>query len=645
MKYSISIPWSGWEAVKVLGKGSFGTVYEIQRNDSGVEEKAALKVIPVPQNLDELYDLYGTELTSASIEEWCRGRIENIKKEYSVLIKLKGARNIVRCEDMAVVSRNDAEGYNIYIRMELLEPLNKLLRTKELSEDETVRLAADICRALSTCERHNIVHRDIKPENILVGENGEFKIGDFGIARELDHTTAASRTGTPPYMAPEMVLGRKYGRTVDIYALGILLYRLLNNNKLPFWPADHIPDPNEIERAFNRRLSGEQFPEPARGSREFRRIIMKACAFAPEDRYQTADEMLADINRMIACCDTDETVSMFHIPERENGQDGTDTIVDDDRSVVITNDDSDRSKPEPDPEPKPDPGRKWIWIGAALLAVCVIAVVMISRMPGDDASGESVGNDAVVEDTDASQADETADIYAAYTDVLEGYEYEIKGYHWQYDSNSGSSDAELLEGPRGISYVENPVNKCIALHDLENDGMPELLFMALDGSNSACLHIYTYTEGKAEECYYAFLPPKEDWAGFINSRYFTDAMVEAGTRYAVFAGSSSGDLYIKWSYAIQCSANGVLRIHMDPKDIYMDSEVIGHIEDGLEDGSVTNKYYRDDSEISSDEYNTAVESAASDFGDLIMYSGPDEYANNDSPSAMCYGDAIEYLRN
>lgn len=96
------------------------------------------------------------------------------------------------------------------------------------------------------CQCQNIIHRDIKPENIFVSRFGEFKLGDFGIARELDRSMSGlSKKGTFSYMAPEMYKGEEYDARVDIYSLGIVLYKLCNHNRLPFYQsakaADYIP--------------------------------------------------------------------------------------------------------------------------------------------------------------------------------------------------------------------------------------------------------------------------------------------------------------------------------------------------------------------------------------------------------------------
>ena len=106
------------------------------------------------------------------------------------------------------------------------------------------------------CDSKNIVHRDIKPENIMVSEFGDYKLGDFGIARTMDHTTQATTVGSERYMAPEVIKREEYGKEVDIYSLGLVLYWMLNNRKRPFIDADHLPTHDEIELAQARREKG-----------------------------------------------------------------------------------------------------------------------------------------------------------------------------------------------------------------------------------------------------------------------------------------------------------------------------------------------------------------------------------------------------
>ena len=94
-----------------------------------------------------------------------------------------------------------------------------------------------MCNALELCEKRGIIHRDIKPDNIFINDNGDYKLGDFGVARQLEKSsTFMSRRGNQAYMAPEVYKGEWYGEKADIYSLGLVLYRLLNNSRIPFMP-------------------------------------------------------------------------------------------------------------------------------------------------------------------------------------------------------------------------------------------------------------------------------------------------------------------------------------------------------------------------------------------------------------------------
>ena len=171
--------------------------------------------------------------------------------------------------------------------MELLTPLLKYTRDHAMKRDDVVRLGIDMCRALELCKRHNIIHRDIKPENIFVSNNGKYKLGDFGIARTVEKTTGGgSKKGMYTYMAPEAYKGLPYGVTVDIYSLGIVLYRYLNNNRAPFLslPPAQISH-TDANMALERRMSGEAIPAPENADEQLAEIVLKACAYDPKARY------------------------------------------------------------------------------------------------------------------------------------------------------------------------------------------------------------------------------------------------------------------------------------------------------------------------------------------------------------------------
>ena len=291
--------WPGWETIRLIGRGSYGAVYEIQRDVFGETEKAALKVISIPQNSSDLEEFYSEGYDEESITTTFKEHLRNIVAEYSLMRKMNGSANVVNCDDMRYVQHDNEIGWDIYIRMELLTPLPKAY-DKDISDEQVIRVGTDICKALALCKKHNIIHRDIKPQNIFLSPNGDYKLGDFGIAKTVEKTSGGTKIGTYEYMAPEVYHDQPYGSTVDIYSLGMVLYWLLNERRTPFLslpPA--LPTTAEKEQARKRRLRGDELPPPAHGSEELKRIVLKACAYDPGDRYQTAEEMLQALTALV----------------------------------------------------------------------------------------------------------------------------------------------------------------------------------------------------------------------------------------------------------------------------------------------------------------------------------------------------------
>lgn len=292
--YNISGIWPEWTPVKQIGKGSFGVVYEAVRNDSHVESRAAIKVISVPADVSELDSLRSEGLDAGRSRAYFKDIVDDFVREIQVMESLKGLANIVNVEDYKVVEKTNDIGYEIYIRMELLTPLNTYLCDKKLSENEVIALGMDICTALEYCAKRNIIHRDIKPENIFINDLGCYKLGDFGIAKRLENMSDAltHQKGTLNYMAPEVALNKEYDSRVDLYSLGLVLYKLLNGNILPFLdPNKQLLTAGERKNAVDRRLKGEPIPAPINASTEMADLVLCVCEHDPKLRYATAAEM------------------------------------------------------------------------------------------------------------------------------------------------------------------------------------------------------------------------------------------------------------------------------------------------------------------------------------------------------------------
>lgn len=286
-----------WTITKVIGEGSYGKVYEIVRSDFGTEYRAALKVMTIPASESEIKMALEEGMSIDGARQYFYTMVEEIVSEFALMSKLKGMTNIVSYEDHAVIPHENGIGWDILIRMELLTPLLTYAYQHPFSRRNIIQLGADMCRALELCQKYNIIHRDIKPENIFVSANGDFKLGDFGIARTIEKTSSGlSKKGTYNYMAPEVYRGEEYGFSVDTYSLGIVLYRLLNQNRVPFMP--EAPTPITYahrEDALAKRMKGVAFTAPFYHQGRLPEIVLRACSFQPKDRYSTPQQMRKEL--------------------------------------------------------------------------------------------------------------------------------------------------------------------------------------------------------------------------------------------------------------------------------------------------------------------------------------------------------------
>lgn len=367
-----------WYVESFIGAGSFGRVYKIYRDELGNRFYSALKHISIPVEESELKQLRADGMDDTSISNYYNSLAKSISAETTLMNKLRGNTNIVGFEDSRVIPKQSGVGYDIFIRMELLESLTNRIAEAPLSEAEVVDLGSDICRALSICAKQGIIHRDIKPDNIFISKNGDYKLGDFGIARRLEKTaTFMSKKGTYNYMAPEVYRGEQYGASCDIYSLGIVMYRLLNGGRLPLFPA--APQqilPDDRESALVRRMGGEAFPAPVNASPELSKIVLKACAFKPKNRYASADEMLQALSEYRS------------VPNHKRVKDGNNTTVAANPPIRRAGENAaplqERNQMPAGPERAGKPRKGLIaGIAAALLTIGVVAALALSGVFGN----------------------------------------------------------------------------------------------------------------------------------------------------------------------------------------------------------------------------------------------------------------------
>ena len=284
-----------WRIKRFIGAGSYGRVFEIERRDEfDTVYTGALKAVTIPASQGELDEILADGMDMNGASTYFRDYVKELNREIALMSKLKGHSNIVSYEDHKMFRHEDGVGWDILIRMELLTPITSLLReNRTFPRRKVIQLGIDLCKALEICQRYNIIHRDIKPANIFISETEDFKLGDFGVARIASASTGAStRAGTVNYMAPEVFKGEKYTSNVDIYSLGLVMYQLLNNNRMPLYPPYPQPiTPSSRERAQAQRLSGAALPPPANAEGRLAEIVLKACAPDPAQRYDSPTVM------------------------------------------------------------------------------------------------------------------------------------------------------------------------------------------------------------------------------------------------------------------------------------------------------------------------------------------------------------------
>jgi eukaryotic-like serine/threonine-protein kinase len=192
----------------------------------------------------------------------------------------------------------DDDRSQIYMVMEWVDGrlLRKILDEKKvLPPERAVKIAIGVCDALSYIHSHGVVHRDLKPENIMVDEKDNVKLIDFGIAgqagaRRLTFAKLSQVMGTPEYISPEQVKGKRGDGRSDVYALGVMVYEMLTG-KAPF----QGPNPFAI---MNDRLLNNPIPPREINpdiSPELQEIIYRAIERDPKNRYANAHEMKLDL--------------------------------------------------------------------------------------------------------------------------------------------------------------------------------------------------------------------------------------------------------------------------------------------------------------------------------------------------------------
>ncbi len=263
-----SDPLGRYEILQQLGRGAMGVVYKAR--DPLIDRVVAIKTVTLdgaPNESGAFERRFYREAKSA-------GRLNH--------------RNIVTIYDVG------RSGDSAYIAMEFLEgrSLREIIDSGVVLPSERIAdIAAQIADGLSCAHENGVIHRDIKPANIMVLDSGTVKITDFGIAMlSKGSLTLGAVFGSPKYISPEQVIGKPADGRSDIFSLGAVLYELLTGT--PAFTA------SDLDAVLCQVINEMPVPPTTRNkciARSFDRIVARAMAKHPNDRYPTAREMVQDL--------------------------------------------------------------------------------------------------------------------------------------------------------------------------------------------------------------------------------------------------------------------------------------------------------------------------------------------------------------
>lgn len=288
--HDVSEFWPEWEITEQIMTDVAEVVYKAVKTDDG-KSFSTIKVLTVsPETVcDEDSD---GSISPDSVETICHNAVNCIMNEIRLRDVLRNADTIVNTDDFKIIEKTDECKWEIYIRMDYVVPFDLYICDKMLSEQEVIKLGCDICSALEVCEERKIIHSNINPGNITVDRNGTFLLDGFKAEKMFSGALEVGRRASFTFAAPEILGCIKYTSKVDTYSLGLLMYTLMNRNRIPFLsPTKQLLTLGEKRNAVRRRMEGELIPPPLDASEKLAEIILRACEFKPEDRFESATEM------------------------------------------------------------------------------------------------------------------------------------------------------------------------------------------------------------------------------------------------------------------------------------------------------------------------------------------------------------------
>lgn len=309
---------------RMIANGKNATIYLVSRRMDG--KKLALKhiSIPVSDNQTNALIYSGAVKNESQAHRYYGSLVKDIKNELLSLNGIKNAPNVLKFRGYQVDEKYVGAGYDVYLLSDYLPNLTEYLSAHTITKLQALNLAIDLCSALEQLRSAGLIHRNVHPRNVFHSSVSHFLLGDLGVSpiSDLSYTSMPDSQITE-YTAPEVLAdSANLSETMDIYSVGMILYELYSGSSL-----------NE-DGAFQR--TAEELPAPAYADVALSEIILRACAYDPDERYQDPTEFK---QALVLYLQRGDVTNAPLLPQPETPEDQEDS-VDDSASAETAEDDS-----------------------------------------------------------------------------------------------------------------------------------------------------------------------------------------------------------------------------------------------------------------------------------------------------------------
>ncbi len=293
LDHKVSPLLDAMEVGECFARHNGASCYRIVHPDSGREFVLKHISIPAAPEQVEALLLTGAYSSEEEADAYYRKEAEALVQEAEARKKLLDCPYILPFLGVQM-EKKEGVGYDVYAVLPKRHSLQSYLAENAVSHLRGINMGIDLCAALSALREEGYVHGNLKPGNVFFSDSGRFLLGDFGLIPTEDMQYAVlPEQYRSSYSAPELsgILGG-VNATVDLYSLGMILYRIYNGNHAPF------EDENTSAKAADaKRVAGEALPAPLYADYELAEIIRKACAFDPAERFQSPEEMRVELEQ------------------------------------------------------------------------------------------------------------------------------------------------------------------------------------------------------------------------------------------------------------------------------------------------------------------------------------------------------------